>query len=225
MSGSLISIEGLDGSGKATQTGLLCGALQAQGVSLRRISFPDYAQPSSGPAKMYLSGQFGEDPDAVSAWAASSFFAVDRCASYLKDWKKDYENGALIVADRYSTSNMVYQMPKLPRVEWDSFLDWVQDFEYNRLGLPKPDLTLYLDMPESVSQRLLSKRYQGDESRKDIHERNGGYLSRCREGADYAVRNLHWRRIPCARGDEPMPPEEIHQSILNLVKKELQIYA
>ena len=139
MSGRLVVIEGLDGSGKATQTALLCEALTQIGVRLKRVSFPDYQEKSSALVQMYLGGELGAHPQEVNAFAASSFYAVDRFASYVRHWRSDYASGSLIVADRYTTSNMVYQMTKLPRSEWDSYLDWVRDFEYNKLGLPAPN--------------------------------------------------------------------------------------
>ena len=149
-------------AGKATQTELLCKELAGKGVRVRKISFPDYGQPSSALAKMYLDGKFGENPEDVSAYAASSFYAVDRFASYAQFWKEDYQSGAVIVADRYSTSNIVFQMSKLPRDKWDAFIQWVQDYEYNKLGLPQPDCTVYLDMPpfceSKASERALSRR-------------------------------------------------------------------
>ena len=133
----LIAIEGLDGSGKATQTELLVETLKQKGILARKVSFPDYESDSSALVKMYLSGQFGVEPFSVNAFAASSFFAVDRFASYKKEWGSDYEHG-VIVADRYTTSNAIHQCSKLPRDQWDSFLDWLFDYEYKKLGLPAP---------------------------------------------------------------------------------------
>lgn len=224
MSGKLIAVEGLDGSGKATQTALLCTALSDRGVKLRRVSFPDYAQPSSVLAKMYLDGEFGCDPGAVNAYAASSFYAVDRYASFKKFWQKDYESGAVIVADRYTTSNMVFQLSKVPKSERDGFLFWLEDYEYGKLGIPKPDLTLYLDMPPEVSQKLLSERYHGDENKKDIHESNAVYLQECRESASYAAERLDWKVIRCAAGGCPRSVEEIHEDVLKTVTEEFPFY-
>ncbi len=224
MSGKLITLEGLDGSGKATQAELLCRGLGEQGVRVRKISFPDYGQPSSVLARMYLDGAFGEDPDDVSAYAASSFYAVDRFASYAQFWKADYLDGATIVADRYSTSNIVFQMSKLPREEWDAFIDWVQDYEYVKLGLPRPDCTVYLDMPPPVSQKLLSARYHGDEQKKDIHERNTAYLRACRESAAYAAKKLGWLVINCAEGDNAKPMEQIHRELMKELAGESTLY-
>jgi len=224
MNGKLISIEGLDGSGKATQTKLLCSNLSERGIQLRHVSFPDYAEPSSALAKMYLNGEFGSDPNEVNAYAASSFYSVDRYASYQRFWKKDYQNGALIVADRYTTSNIVFQLSKLPKSQWDRFIQWLEDYEYCKLGLPRPDLTIYLDMPAEASQKLLINRYHGEESKRDIHESNTPYLRACAESAAYAVKQLNWKVINCADGENPRTVEEIHTDVINTITEELPLY-
>ena len=220
MNGKFITMEGLDGSGKATQTELLCNDLSARGIKVRRVSFPDYDQPSSTLAKMYLDGEFGTDPNDVNAYAASSFYAVDRYASYQKFWREDYQNGTLIVADRYSTSNIVFQLSKLPKEQWADFVAWVKDYEYDKLGLPEPDLTIYLDMPLEVSQKLLSSRYHGDEDKKDIHESNAIYLRECRESAVYAAELLHWKVIHCADGENAKTMEQIHAEVIKIITEE-----
>lgn len=225
MSGKLIVLEGLDGSGKATQTALLCEELEQRGLPLKRISFPDYSQPSSALVKMYLAGEFGENPDDVNAYAASSFYAVDRFASYAKFWKKDYQEGKIIVADRYVTSNLVFQMAKAPREDWDAYMEWAEDFEYGKLGLPRPDIILYLDMPPQISQKLLTGRYHGDEKKKDIHESNRLYLEHCRESASYAAKKLGWHVINCARGDNARSIEEIHEEIMRTIMEDGHCYA
>ena len=220
---SLIVLEGLDGSGKGTQTALLAEALVKQGRSLRQITFPDYDSPSSALVRMYLNGEFGTDPEDVNPYAASAFYAVDRFASFRKDWKKDYDRGSVILCDRYATSNMVYQMGKSPRKEWDRYLEWVEDFEYGKLGLPRPDLVLYLDMPVEVSQKLLLQRYHGDSGKKDIHESHLEFLRSCGECARYAGEKLHWKVVPCSRDGEPLPVEEIHKSVLEQVEQALAV--
>lgn len=224
MNGKLITMEGLDGSGKATQTRLLCGTLSQRGVALRHISFPDYAEPSSTLAKMYLDGEFGADPNMVNAYAASSFYAVDRYASFMKHWRTEYQNGMLIVADRYTTSNMVFQLSKLPKSQWGSFVDWLQDYEYDKLGLPRPDLTIYLDMPTEVSQKLMRDRYHGDENKKDIHESNVAYLNACRQSAAYAAERLNWKVIHCAEGENPKAVEKIHAEVIKKIAEEMPVY-
>ncbi len=220
---SLIVLEGLDGSGKGTQTALLAEALVKQGRSLRQITFPDYDSPSSALVRMYLNGEFGTDPEDVNPYAASAFYAVDRFASFRKDWKKDYDRGSVILCDRYATSNMVYQMGKSPRKEWDRYLEWVEDFEYGKLGLPRPDLVLYLDMPVEVSQKLLLQRYHGDSGKKDIHESHLEFLRSCGECARYAGEKLHWKVVPCSMDGQPLPVEEIHKSVLEQVEQALAV--
>jgi dTMP kinase len=215
---SLIVLEGLDGSGKGTQTALLAQALVKRGYPLRQVTFPDYDSPSSALVRMYLDGEFGSDPGDVNAYAASAFYAVDRFASFRRDWKADYDRGSVILCDRYVTSNMVYQMGKAPREEWDQYLAWTEDFEYGKLGLPKPDLVLFLDMPVEVSQKLLLQRYHGDSGKKDIHESHLEFLRSCGECARYAGERLHWKVIPCAKEGEPLPVEEIHQAVLHQVE-------
>ena len=222
MRGRLITVDGLDGSGKATQTELLCKALKQRGVPLRRVSFPDYSSMSSAPVRMYLDGEFGSRPEEVNAYAASSFFAVDRFASYVRDWRKDYLEGTLIVADRYTTSNMIYQLPKLSKKDWDGFLQWLQDFEYEKLRLPRPDLTVYLELPTEISQKLLDKRYQNG-GKRDIHESNLGYLAACRESAAYAAGHLGWRTIACEEGQRLRKRKEIHEELLKLVLGEFHV--
>jgi dTMP kinase len=213
MSSKIIVIEGLDGSGKATQTKILEKALIEQGRKVTRLEFPDYSNPSSSLVKMYLGGAFGDKPEDVNAYAASSFYAVDRVASYLQFWKKDYENGDVILSDRYATSNIIYQMSKLGEEDWDSFIAWQADFEYDRLGLPKPDKVIYLDVEPEVSQKLMEKRYNGDNSKKDLHEKNLGFLLECRKSALYAAQKCGWTVINCCENGDIKPIEKISEEI------------
>ncbi len=215
--GKLIVIEGLDGSGKGTQAAELAKNLAAGGAPVRKVSFPDYASDSSALVKMYLSGQFGKDPQDVNAYAASTFYAVDRFASFKRDWGGFYEGGGIVVADRYTTSNAVHQCSKLPQEQWDAFLAWLFDFEYHLLGIPSPDLVVYLSVDPAVSQRLMTGRYQGDESRKDIHEGNLAYLRRSRLAAEYCSSRLDWRQIECCRGGQMRTVEAIQADILALI--------
>lgn len=217
----LIIIEGLDGSGKSTQTTLIEKYFENSGISFRKIKLPDYNSPSSTLVKMYLDGKFGKSADDVNAYAAGAFYAVDRYASYMLDWKKDYDNKSVILADRYATSNSIYQMEKIPRDKWDEYLEWSADFEYNRIGIPKPDLVIYLDMPVEISQSLMTSRYNGNESKKDVHEADVEYLNKCRNSALYAAYKQGWAVVPCSDGENPLPVEEIHKTIIDLVKKEI----
>ncbi len=217
MSGTLIVIEGLDGSGKATQAKLLYASLLSRGKEVRTVSFPNYESDSSALIKMYLSGAFGSDPGDVNAYAASSFFAVDRYASFKKDWGGFYQAGGILIADRYTTSNAIHQCSKLPEEQWDGYLNWLFDFEYRLLGIPAPDLVFYLKVEPEVSQKLMTGRYHGDESRKDIHESNLAYLQQSRRAAEYCANRLGWKTILCSREGEMRGIEEIHDEILSAV--------
>lgn len=220
--GKLIIIEGLDGCGKSTQTALLEKYFEDNSVNFKKIKLPDYDSKSSTLVKMYLGGEFGKNADDVNAYAAGAFYAVDRFASYKLDWGKDYENGTLILADRYATSNSIYQMEKIDEDKWDEYLDWSADFEYNKIGIPKPDLVIFLDMPVDVSQNLMTSRYNGDEGKKDVHEANVDFLNNCRKSALYTAKKQGWAVVPCSDGVNPLPIEEIHNTILDFVKKELK---
>ncbi|MBQ7302396.1 MAG: deoxynucleoside kinase [Clostridia bacterium] len=216
--GRLIVIDGLDGSGKSTQLARLHAHLDAADIAYTPISFPDYDQPSSALVKLYLSGAFGESADAVNAYAASSFYAVDRYASFKQFWQADYESDRLVVAARYTTSNAIHQMSKLPEAQWDAFLEWLFYYEYEQLGLPKPDCVIFLDMPLDIAQQLLAARYEGDESKKDIHERDKQYLQTCRKAALYAAEKCGWQVITCGRDGKPDAPEEITVRLLDSIK-------
>jgi dTMP kinase len=217
MSGKLIVIEGLDGSGKATQSKLLYDALLEQGKAVRKVSFPNYESDSSALVKMYLRGDFGTDPSDVNAYAASTFYAADRYASYKQDWGTFYHEGGTIVADRYTTSNAIHQCSKLKQEEWDGFLKWLFSFEYEQLGIPAPDMVIYLQADTQVSQKLMSGRYHGDESKKDIHESNLDYLNRSRQAAEYCKDALGWKVIPCVKDGAMRSIEEIHKEIMSLL--------
>lgn len=217
----LIIIEGLDGSGKSTQIELLEEYLKSNEIIYKKIKLPDYDSPSSTLVKMYLGGEFGSSADDVNAYAAGAFYAVDRYASFNLGWKKDYESGALIIADRYATSNSIYQMEKIEESKWDEYLEWSEDFEYNKLSIPRPDCVIYLDMPVEISQRLMTSRYNGDENKKDVHEVNVDFLNKCRKSALYTAEKQGWKVIECSNGKEPYSVDEIHKKIVDIVKEEL----
>ena len=221
MQNRLLVVEGLDGSGKSTQVSLLKAKLESDGTPVRQIKLPDYDDPSSTLVKMYLGGEFGKNPEDVNVYAASSFYAVDRYASFRRHWQKDYENGTLILADRYTTSNAVHQAVKLPESAWENYLSWLADYEYNKLGIPEPDAVIFLDMPVAVSQKLMTARYNGEEAKKDVHEANISYLNACRKAALFAASKLGWYVVPCADGDEPLPIAQIHARIYEIVKKKM----
>lgn len=215
--GRLIVIEGLDGCGKATQTGLLYEALKKSGKAVKMVSYPDYQSNSSALVRMYLSGEFGSDPNAVNAYAASTFYAVDRYAGYKKNWGKEYEEGTLVLCDRYTTSNAIHQCSKLPKEDWDEYLDWLFTFEYQTMGIPAPDQVIFLKGDISISQELMTSRYQGDEKKKDIHESNVDYMRKSSESAIYCSEKLNWIIIDCIRDGKMRSPEDIHEEILSKV--------
>lgn len=223
MKGTLIVIEGTDGSGKSTQFSKLCERVTAHGLPFKRLVFPQYEESSSVLIRMYLKGEFGEKPGDVNPYAASAFYAVDRYASWKKVWQTDYEGGGLILADRYTTSNAVHQAAKLPREEREEFLRWLSDFEYHRMGLPEPDLVLYLDMPTEKSVEMLRKREEETHTNGDIHETDSSYLAACRSAAQDAASLYGWTRISCLdatgnlRGIEELH-KEIWQKVAPLLK-------
>ncbi len=213
MRGKLITIEGTDCSGKSTQLALLSERLKAEGIDFRKIAFPRYDSDSSALVRMYLGGEFGENVSAVNAYAASSFFAVDRVASYLKEWKSYLDCGGVVLLDRYTTSNAIYQASKLSENERSSFCDWLFDFEYNLLGLPKPDAVIFLDMPPEYAERLMKKR---DES-EDIHERDKDYMKKCYMSACELAKNYSWKRISCVENENIKTREQMHEEIYGIV--------
>ena len=218
MQGKLIVFEGTDGSGKSTQFRMLCERMEREGRPFRRLIFPQYQEPSSALLKMYLNGEFGSHPSDVNPYAASTFYAVDRYASWKKVWGDYYRGGGLVLSDRYTTSNAVHQASKLPEGERQTFLDWLFDLEYGRMGLPAPDLVLYLDLPTEVSEKMLRHREQATATAADIHEQDGAYLRRCREGAREIARDLGWSVIDCAAGDAPRTVEDIRREVLSRVE-------
>lgn len=219
MSGKLIIIEAGDGSGKATQTELLYQALKAQGQKVMKIQYPDYDSPACEPVKMYLKGDFGKKPEDVNAYTASLFFAVDRFASYKMKWQKAYEDGYIILADRYTTSNMVHQAVKIQDLQArEKFLAWLWDTEFVKMGLPVPDRVIFLDVPPEVTSRLITARAEKDAARgKDIHEQNKKYLAHCYQVYCDMAEKYQWQRINCVKDGEMMSVEEIHQLVLSSI--------
>lgn len=216
--GILITIDGLDGSGKQTQSEILFERLKKEGLNVRLVSFPDYDSNSSALVKMYLGGEFSHDPDAVNAYASSSFFAVDRFASFVKNWKSDYEKGAIIIANRYTTANAIHQLTK---IEGDSerreFLHWLYDFEFNKLAIPSPDLTLFLEVPVEISLDLIKRRSEETGREIDIHE-NAGHLKRAYGAAIFSAEALHWTTVHCAENGKMRTRESIADEVYKAVK-------
>lgn len=210
--GKIIVLDGLDGCGKSTQLDLALGYLKERGVRCRKVSFPNYDTVTGQIVESYLKGDI-PCYDRNGAYAASVMYALDRYVSYVTDWKDFYESGGVIISGRYTTSNAIYQLTKLPSEERSDYLNWLFDFEYNKLGIPKPDMVLFLDMPVEVSQRLIDERYLGDESKKDIHEKNVKFLRDCRDSAMTVAEHCNWDVIDCAKDGLPLPIEDIYLEI------------
>ena len=211
--GKLIVIEGTDGSGKSTQFRLLTSRLEAEQVKFQKLVFPQYSEPSSALIRMYLGGEFGSKPSDVNAYAASAFYSVDRYASYRKVWGKWYEEGGLVVSDRYTTSNAVHQASKEPEDKREDFLNWLYDFEYDKLGLPRPDLVIYLDVPTDFTEKMLRHRESETNTHADIHEQDMQYLATCRRMGRAAAEHYGWTVIRCVQNGAMRSMEDIHEEI------------
>lgn len=217
----IIAIEGIDGSGKHTQAVLLNETLPNSYL----VDFPRYKSRSSELVKMYLGGEISDDPFKVNPYLASLFYACDRGISYnIDDWGKKYQNGDIIIMDRYTYSNYIHQMHKLPKTEWRKFIKYIQELEYEKLGLPKPDITIFLSVPFFVSIEQMNKRYENDELKKDIHEKNAVYLRKCIEASEFCIEELGWISIDVTNVDESgefyvKSKNDIHQLIMNTLKE------
>lgn len=220
--GKLIVLEGTDGSGKSTQFKRLTQRLTSEGVDFQKLVFPQYQEESSALIRMYLSGEFGDKPEDVNAYAASTFYAVDRYASYKKVWQNYYEGGGIMMADRYTTSNVVHQGSKLPPDQRGAFFAWLEEFEFDRLGLPRPDLVIYLDVSTAATEAMMRKREEDTNTHADIHERDAEYLKTCRETGRQAAQHYGWKLIQCENGGVMRPIEDIHEEIYALVKSCLE---
>lgn len=224
MSGKLIVFEGTDGSGKSTQFARLCRRLEKADRPFERLIFPQYEKPSSALLRMYLSGEFGAHPGDVNAYAASTFYAVDRYAAWKKVWGEYYRSGGLVLSDRYTTSNAVHQTCKLPENEWNDFFRWLFDFEYGKLGLPAPDLVIYLDMPTDRAVEMLRAREKATHTSGDIHEVDTAYLARCRAAAHAAAAFCRWRTVSCVDDTGHVRDvEDIHTEVWSAVSAVLQM--
>ena len=220
--GKLIVIEGTDGSGKSTQFRLMSEHLEKDGVAFKHIVFPRYSEESSALIRMYLGGQFGDKPSDVNAYAASSFYAVDRYASYKMDWGKWYEEGGLVISDRYTTSNAVHQASKETGANREKYLKWLYEFEYDKLELPRPDLTIYLDVPTDFTEKMLRCREAATNTKADIHEKDMQYLATCRQCGREAAGFYGWTVIQCVRDGKMRSMEDIHSEIYAAVQQCLE---
>lgn len=214
MKNKLIVIEGLDGGGKTTQLELL----KKDYPDFRFITFPNYDSPSGQIVTGYLNGAYSENNPSVSAYTASCFYAVDRYTSFKTDWEKDYLSGKTIISARYVSSNAIYQMTKLPSDEWEGYMNWLFDIEYNKFGIPKPFATIFLDMPVEVSRQLLLKRNKGDAKKLDVHESDLQFMTSCRKAALYVAEKENWELIDCAENGAPKAIDEIHKTLVKKIE-------
>lgn len=220
--GILIAIDGVDASGKQTQTEILKKRLEAEGKEVKLVSFPAYDKPSSTLVKMYLDGAFGDKPSDVNAYATSTLFAADRFATYRTDWGKAYETGTVIIADRYVSSNLIHQASKIENEhDKDKFLEWLDDLEHGVYELPRPDVTIFLDMPPEYGAKLMRDRANkaNGESKKDIHESDFSYLEKSYKNAVYVAERFGWKKILCVKDEQIRPVEEIGEDIYSVVKE------
>lgn len=219
--GKIIVLEGIDGSGKSAQYRKLCARLQSEGVNFRSVEYPRYSEETSSLIRMYLAGQFGENPNDVNPYASSIFYAVDRYASFMTDWKDYYRGGGLMLLDRYTTSNAVHQGAKLPEGEQPAFFDWLYDLEYGKLGLPEPDLVIYLEVDLETSMARTRHRQEKTGKARDIHERDRAYLLRCIETGERAALHYGWRRVALKKDGEIRALDEKHEEIFSAVRAAL----
>lgn len=220
--GKLIVIEGTDSSGKETQTKKLYERLANEVEKVRKISFPNYESPACEPVKMYLAGAFGDNALNVNPYPVSTMFAIDRYASYKMDWESFYNAGGIIVTDRYTTSNMVHQASKIENIDEKSkYLGWLEDLEYNKMDIPKPDLVIFLNMPTEMAVKLMEARKNKitGEEKKDIHEKDTSYLKKSYDNACDIAKKYNWQEIKCVENKRLKTIEEIGEEIYTLVKE------
>ena len=218
MQGKLIVLEGIDGSGKSTQFKLLTERLEKEGIPFRKLVFPRYSETSSALLRSYLSGEFGSEPGDVNAYAASTFFFVDRFASFKTDWGEFYKNGGTVICDRYTTSNAIHQGAKLPKNELDGFLDWLYDFEFRLMELPKPDVVLYMDIDLETCLNQMRARQEQTNTKGDIHESHAEYLKACLDIGNFAAEHLCWDKVRCLEDGKMRNINDIHEDIYSTVK-------
>jgi len=219
--GNLIVFEGIDGSGKSTQFRLMCERLESENIDFRRVVFPRYDEPSSALIKMYLSGEFGKNPDDINAYASSSFYAVDRFASFVTDWQSYYQSGGLILTDRYTTSNALHQGSKMSGVDRKLFFEWLYEYEFDRIGLPRPDMVLFMKIDTSLAVSRLRLRESATGTNADIHESDLRYLTACAESGNEAAAQYGWSVIECVQGGVSRSEEEIHKQAYEMLRKHL----
>ena len=223
--GKLFVIDGTDGSGKQTQLQKLQERLNKDGIEYKTMSFPNYESPSSSLVKMYLSGEFGENAKEISPYIASTFYAADRYATYTTEFKEFYEKGGILLADRYTTANMVHQAGKITDFEErEKFLKWLWDFEFNLYGLPIPTEVFFLKMPPEKSFELMKDRENKftHDTKKDIHERDKNHIIDSFNAACDVAQKYNWHTVECVSNNQIRTIEDIHEEIYNEVNKKIK---
>lgn len=219
--GKLFVIDGTDGSGKQTQFEKLEERLTKEGIEYKVVSFPNYNSVSSSLVKMYLSGEFGKDAQSISPYIASTFYAVDRYATFQCVYKDYYEKGGIILADRYTTANMVHQAGKIKdKKERKKFLDWLWNLEFELYGLPIPTKVFFLNMPVEKSLELIQNRENKftHDTKKDIHESDKNHLIDSYYAACDVAKDYHWYEVQCVRNNKIRTIEDIHEEIYQEIR-------
>lgn len=222
--GKLFVIDGTDGSGKQTQFEKLKERLTLENIDYKTVSFPNYDSPSSALVKMYLSGEFGTDSKKISPYIASTFYAVDRYATYKKELEDYYNNGGIILADRYTTANMVHQAGKISdKEEREKFLEWLSNLEFDLFGLPKPSEVFFLNMPPKNSLELIKSRENkfSHTQEKDIHERDANHIIDSYNAACDVSKKYNWYEVKCTNDGKVRGIDDIHEEIFTEIKKHL----
>ena len=216
--GRLIVFEGIDGSGKSTQFKMMCDRLTGERRKFKTLVFPRYNEPSSALIKMYLAGDFGTNPDSVNAYAASSFYAVDRYASFVQDWRDYYNDGGLILTDRYTTSNALHQGAKVSADEREGFFKWLYEYEFTLIGLPVPDLVIYMNIDPDFAGKRLLRRQTETGTNADIHENDTTYLKACAESGKLAASQFGWYKVNCLENNIERSEDDIHAEIYKRIQ-------
>ena len=223
--GKIIVIEGTDSSGKETQSNIIFEKLKERNLNVRKISFPNYESPACTPVKMYLAGEFGEDPVKINPYPISTMYAIDRYASFKQDWENFYNDGGIIITDRYTTSNMVHQASKIEVYnEKLEYLNWLEDLEYDKIKIPRPDVVIFLNMPTEFAIKLMESRKNKitGEMKKDIHEKNHEYLKKSHDNAREVAKLQNWVEVMCVEKDRIKTIEEIGEEVFNIVMRVIE---
>ncbi|WP_022819815.1 dTMP kinase [Fusobacterium russii] len=220
--GKIIVIEGTDSSGKETQTKLLYERIKKLYNRTIKISFPNYKSPACEPVKMYLAGEFGKDATKINPYPVSTMYAIDRYASFKQNWEKFYRDNYIIITDRYVTSNMIHQASKIEdRDKKEEYLKWLEDLEYEKIEIPRPDEVIFLKMPIDKAKILMEERKNKitGEEKKDIHELNEEYLKKSYDNACLISKKYSWTEIECVENSKIKTIEQINNEIFEKVKR------